>query len=182
MAKVIINHGEASTVLTVSEPNLQFVHSAISFHDRRDRRIDDISYNFLALQHNFEVGIEYLHYMQDLVGLFEKLMPGQIVGTTMHRQDNIVIYCTIDCNDDEKDIVYTLSMQPTIDGIPVDNDLAWLHFNVNASSLQQCYLDAYDYLNAAKERTVAIVELLDRVFQQVYDDDMFTNQTIEIQE
>ena len=92
MAKVIINHGEASTVLTVSEPNLQFVHSAISFHDRRDRRIDDISHNFLALQHNFEVGVEYLHYMQDLVGLFEKLMPGQIVGTTMHRQDNIVIY------------------------------------------------------------------------------------------
>lgn len=100
----------------------------------------------------------------------------------MHRQDNIVIYCTIDCNDDEKDIIYTLSMQPTIDGIPVDNDLAWLHFNVNASSLQQCYLDAYDYLNAAKERSVAIVELLDRVFQQVYDDDMFTSQTIEIQE
>lgn len=96
MAKVIINHGEASTVLTVSEPNLQFVHSAISFHDRRDRRIDDISHNFLALQ--------------------------------------------------------------------------------------QCYLDAYDYLNAAKERSVAIVELLDRVFQQVYDDDMCTSQTIEIQE
>ena len=100
----------------------------------------------------------------------------------MEKDYNNVLKQFEDCNDDEKDIVYTLSMQPTIDGIPVDNDLAWLHFNVNASSLQQCYLDAYDYLNAAKERTVAIVELLDRVFQQVYDDDMFTSQTIEIQE
>lgn len=182
MAKAIINHSDYSTALTVSEPDLQFMHSAISFNDCQDRRINDISHNFLALQHNFEVGVEYLNYMQDLVGLFRNLMPGQIVGTTMHRQDNIVVYCTIDCNDDEKDIVYTLSMQPTIDGIPVDNDLAWLTFNVNASSLDQCYSNAYEYLNAAKERSTAIVDLLDRVFQQVYDDDLMANNTIVIED